>query len=65
MTLRTTSTFILLLFMLLMATSSQATCTRDAADAIIVEEDEWNFEPVKLYEPPKLDFSRKTSNNWE
>ena len=39
MTLRTTSTFILLLFMLLMATSSQATCTRDAADAIIVDAD--------------------------
>jgi len=39
MTLRTTSTFILLLFMLLMATSSQATCTRDAADAIVVDAD--------------------------
>ena len=46
---------------------SSAGGTREiaGADAIIVEEDEWNFEPVKLYEPPKLDFSRKTSNNWE
>jgi len=39
MTLRTTSTFILLLFMLLMATSSQATCARNAAGAIIVDAD--------------------------
>ncbi|MDA9642503.1 hypothetical protein N9S84_00235 [Nitrosomonadales bacterium] len=39
MTPRTTSTFILLLFMLLIATSSQATCTRNAAGAIIVDAD--------------------------
>jgi len=39
MTLRTTSTFILLLFMLLMATSSQATCSRNAAGAIITDAD--------------------------
>lgn len=46
---------------------SSAGGTREIAgvDAIIVEEDEWNFEPVKLYEPPKLDFSRKTSNTWD
>ena len=39
MTLRTTSTFILLLFMLLMATASEATCLRNAAGAIIVDAD--------------------------
>ena len=39
MILRTTSTFIFLLFMLLMATTSQATCLRNAAGAIIVDAD--------------------------
>lgn len=39
MTLRKTSTFILLLFMLLMASASQATCLRNAAGAIIVDAD--------------------------
>lgn len=31
-------------------------------DAIIIEEDEWDFKPVKLYNPPALDFSRKIIN---
>ena len=35
------------------------------SNAIVVEEDEWDFTPVKLYEPPKLDFSRKISNTWD
>tara|TARA_Y100001973_G_C5193498_1_gene332571 strand:+ start:705 stop:1601 length:897 start_codon:yes stop_codon:yes gene_type:complete len=26
---------------------------------IIIQEEEWNFEPVELYNPPKLDFSKK------
>jgi len=29
------------------------------ADAIIIQEDEWNFEPVALYQPPSLDFTKK------
>ncbi len=28
-------------------------------DAIVVEEDEWDFVPLDLYSPPSLDFSRK------
>jgi len=46
---------------------SSAGGTKEIAglDAIVVEEDEWNFEPVKLYEPPDLDFGRKTSNSWD
>ena len=28
-------------------------------DAIIIEEDEWNYEIVDLYDPPELDFSKK------
>ena len=43
MTLRTTSTFILLLFMLLMATSTQAECSRNAAGAIITDADGVNL----------------------
>lgn len=30
-------------------------------EAIIIEEDEWDFKPVKLYNPPQLDFSRKVT----
>tara|TARA_Y100000310_G_C20650292_1_gene799037 strand:+ start:172 stop:1074 length:903 start_codon:yes stop_codon:yes gene_type:complete len=32
-------------------------------DAIIIEEDTWDFEPVELYNPPPLDFSKKVKNN--
>ena len=44
---------------------SSAGGTKEIAgkDAIIVEEEEWNFEPVDLYSPPKLDFSAKVVNN--
>ena len=38
--------------------------TREIAgkDAMVIEEDEWNFEPVELYSPPPLDFSKKIEN---
>jgi len=41
--------------------------TREVAglDAIVIQEEEWNFKPVKLYEPPKLDFSRVIKNNFD
>jgi glycosyltransferase involved in cell wall biosynthesis len=44
---------------------SSAGGTKEIAgkDATIVEEEEWNFEPVDLYSPPKLDFSAKVVNN--
>ena len=32
------------------------------SDAIIIEEDKWDFEPVRLYEPPQLNFDKKTNN---
>ena len=46
---------------------SSAGGTKEIAgtDAVVVEEDEWNFEPVKLYEPPPLDFTKKTNNSWD
>lgn len=33
-------------------------------NAIIIQEDEWDFEPCDLYSPPKLDFSRKTESKF-
>ena len=35
----------------------------ELTQAIIVEEEDWNFEPVDLYSPPKLDFTKKVINN--
>ena len=34
-------------------------------EAIVIEEDKWDFQPVPLYHPPPLDFSRKIKNKWE
>lgn len=31
-------------------------------DAIVLEEEEWDFQPVKLYEPPSIDFEKKVDN---
>ena len=31
----------------------------------IIEEDEWDFKPLNLYDPPQLDFQRKAKNNFE
>tara|TARA_A100001515_G_C4587354_1_gene214956 strand:- start:456 stop:1367 length:912 start_codon:yes stop_codon:yes gene_type:complete len=33
-------------------------------DAIVIKEEEWNFEPVRLYEPPKMNFKNKIENNF-
>mgnify|MGYP003152670789 CR=1 FL=1 len=33
--------------------------------AIIIEEDPWDFEPVDLYSPPAMDFTRKTINTFD
>jgi len=43
---------------------SSAGGTREIAgpNAIIVEEDEWNLEPIELYSPPKLNFQKKLDN---
>lgn len=46
---------------------SSAGGTKEIAgpDAIIIEEEEWDFSPVRLYEPPQLDFSRKINNSFD
>ena len=43
---------------------SSAGGTKEIAglDAIIIEEKEWNFEPLDLYNPPNLDFTKKSNN---
>ena len=33
-----------------------------AGDATVIEEDVWDLKPIKLYEPPKMDFTRKIKN---
>ena len=45
---------------------SSAGGTREIAgvNATIIQEDEWDFEPVELYSPPGLDFNKKTENVW-
>ena len=34
-------------------------------DSTIIEEEPWDFRPTKLYNPPKLDFSRKIKSNYD
>jgi glycosyltransferase involved in cell wall biosynthesis len=43
---------------------SNAGGTQEVAgpDAIIIEEKEWDFRPIKLYNPPKLNFEKKLDN---
>lgn len=35
-----------------------------AIGGTIIQEDEWDLEPIKLYHPPRLDFSRKQDNEY-
>ena len=46
---------------------SSAGGTKEIAgpDAIVIEEDEWDFKPVKLYEPPTVNFDKKIKNEWD
>jgi len=34
-------------------------------NSTVIEEDEWDFRPCRLYEPPQLDFSRKRQGRFE
>jgi glycosyltransferase involved in cell wall biosynthesis len=46
---------------------SSAGGTKEIAgpDAIVLEEEEWDFKPVKLYEPPRINFDKKIKNIWD
>jgi len=49
----------------IICTSAGGTKEIAGPDATVIEEDEWDFEPVKLYEPPIMDFSKKIKNNYD
>ena len=44
---------------------SSAGGTKEVAglDATIIDEGKWNYEPVRLYEPPQLNFNKKINND--
>ena len=42
--------------------SSGGTHEIAGSNCTVVEEDRWDFNPVKLYEPPKMDFSKQSNN---
>jgi glycosyltransferase involved in cell wall biosynthesis len=33
--------------------------------AVVIKEDEWDLEPVRLYSPPQIDFSQKLKNSYD
>ena len=45
---------------------SSAGGTREIAgrNAVVIQEDNWDFSPIKLYNPPSLDFTNQVSNKW-
>ena len=49
----------------IICTSAGGTKEIAGKDAIVIEEDEWDFTPIELYKPPKLNFNKKIKNIWE
>ena len=47
------------------ACSSSGGTKEIAGQAMLVMEEEWDFRPIKLYEPPRLDFSKLKKNEIE
>jgi glycosyltransferase involved in cell wall biosynthesis len=45
-------------------TTSGGTKEIAGKDSILIDEPEWNFEPIDLYNPPKIDFEKKIDNEW-
>ena len=45
-------------------TSAGGTKEIAGPDSIIIEEEEWDFNPVELYKPPVLNFENKVNNVW-
>jgi len=46
----------------IICSSSGGTKEIAGPDAIIIEEEEWDFRPLDLYNPPRLNFENKTKN---
>jgi len=49
----------------IVCSSSGGTKEIAGPDAIVIEEEEWDFQPVNLYQPPELDFSKSIKNTWD
>ena len=49
----------------IICTSAGGTKEIAGKEAIVVQEDDWDFTPVELYNPPRLDFNKKIKNNWD
>lgn len=49
----------------IICTTSGGTKEVAGESAIIIEEEEWDFKPLDLYNPPKLDFTNKTSTTYK
>ncbi len=49
----------------IICTNSGGTHEIAGDNSTIIEEDEWDFKPCKLYEPPVLDFSKKKTNTMD
>ncbi len=45
-------------------TTSGGTQEVAGPDAIVIEEEEWDFRPLDLYSPPKINFEKKLDNKW-
>ena len=48
----------------IVCSSSGGTKEIAGPDAIVIEEGAWDFKPVKLYNPPQMDFSKKCRNEY-
>ena len=46
----------------IICSSSGGTKEVAGIDAVVIEEEKWNFEPIDLYSPPKIDINNKTDN---
>ena len=49
----------------IVCSSSGGTKEIAGLEAVVIEEEEWDFEPVDLYNPPKLDFNKKIENKFD
>ena len=48
----------------IICTSAGGTKEIAGDNAVIIQEEEWDFSPVELYNPPTLDFTKKAENKW-
>ena len=49
----------------IVCSSSGGTKEIAGINSTVIEEDDWDFSPVELYNPPPMDFSRSSSGNFE